>query len=268
MNTTKRKPYAPVQFKAISIENSSYDENSRTVSGYLAVFGNIDSDRDILVKGCFARSLKNRGVDSESNRKIAFCWQHDIKNPIGRFIVLKEDDYGLYFEAILDDPESVPDAKRALAQLKSGTLNQFSIGFAYVWDKIEYNEELDAFIVKEVNLFEGSVVTMGANELTYFAGLKGEAFEQEWEKVQKETEQLIKDLPQDIQYKARQIITKNIALAQVSDKKDELKRNSQNTEALAGNHPEEVPLVEKSDPQTKPAFDIEKAIRETTFFNH
>jgi HK97 family phage prohead protease len=237
-----KKNIAPVQYKSLTVKDANIDEESRKVSGYLSVFGVKDSDGDILIKGCFAKSINERGPASNSNGKIAFCWQHDMKDPIGPFSVLKEDDYGLYFESVLDDPESVPSAKRALAQLKSGTLNQFSIGFMYVWDKIEYDESLDAFIVKEVTLFEGSVVTLGANSFTYFAGMKSEQKEQAETDLRKETESFIKSLPKEVQYQTRQLITKHIALAQSQPGK---------------------PLTE----ERKPPFDLDKAIQETKFFN-
>lgn len=235
----------PVHYKSLVVKQANLDEKSRTVSGYLAVFGVKDSDSDILIKGCFSKSITDRGPDSRSNRKIAFLWQHKMDCPIGPFTVLREDDYGLYFESPLDDPESVPEAKRAIAQLKSGTLNQFSIGFMYVWDKLEYDENLDAFIVKEVNLFEGSIVTLGANEWTYFAGMKSEQIENVRRELLEETEAHIKLLPPQLQYTTRQLIAKHIA--------------------LSSNHePSKETLKENREPQQ---FDLAQAIKETKFFN-
>lgn len=202
----------PVQYKWLTVKDANVDKATRKVSGYLAVFGVKDSDEDVLLKGCFAKSLTDRGPGSTTNRKIAFLWQHDMRDPIGKFTVLKEDDYGLYFEAVLD--EGVEHADRALIQLESGTLNQFSIGFQYIWDKMEYDENLDAFIIKEVNLFEGSVVTLGANEYTYYAGMKGVVIEEAHRKIREETEALIKSLPAEYQYQTRQLIAKHIALSE------------------------------------------------------
>jgi HK97 family phage prohead protease len=236
-----KKNIAPVQYKSLTVKEAQLDDTGKKVSGYLAVFGVKDSDSDILIKGCFAKSINERGPESSSNGKIAFCWQHDIKDPIGLFTTLKEDNFGLYFEAELDDTDAVPIAKRALAQMKSGTLNQFSIGYQYVWDKIEYDESVDAFIVKEVNLFEGSVVTLGANSYTYFAGMKSEQKEAAVNDLKKETETIIKSLPKDFQYQTRQLIAKHIALAQSQPGK---------------------PLKEESKP-----FDLDKAIQQTKFFN-
>ena len=135
------RPVLPVNFKSID-QKYNIVEGSRTVSGYLSIFNVVDSDSDMIVKGAFAKSITERGPESATNRKIAFLWQHDMKQPLGRMTVLKEDNTGLYFEAKLDD---IPEADRALTQLLSGSLNQFSIGFSYVWDKMEYDEALDAF---------------------------------------------------------------------------------------------------------------------------
>lgn len=244
MTQKLKKNYTPVQYKSFQTKEVNFDEDSRTVTGYLATWGFKDSDDDILLKGCCAKSLQERGVESNTNRKIAFCWMHNMNDPIGKFLKLEEDDYGLYFEAKLDDPDAVPNAKRAMAQLKSGTLNQFSIGFIYVWDKVEYSEDQDAFIVKEINLFEGSVVTMGANEMTYFAGMKN--IEDATDKLRKETEKSIKALPEDLQYNIRQIISKNIALSTEKPTK---------------------PLRQTEQPQPSETFDFEKALESTTFFN-
>lgn len=182
---------------------------NRTVSGYLASFGNKDSDSDIILKGAFSKSLNDRGVGSSTARKISFLYQHDMTKPIGRFTTLVEDEKGLYFEAELDN---IPLANDVLEQYKSGTLNQHSIGFRYLKDKVDYNKELDAFMIKEVDLFEGSVVNMGANENTPFMGIKSEQVESYVEELRRETEQALKHIPFEDQYKIRQIISKHISL--------------------------------------------------------
>lgn len=231
----------PVQNKTLTFKDSQISDDGKKVSGYLSVFGVKDSDSDIIIKGAYAKSIRERGPSSSANGKIAFLWQHDMKDPIGQFTVLQEDNIGLYFEASMDD--GVPNADRAIKQLRSGTLNQFSIGFQYIWDKLEYDESLDAFIVKEVNLFEGSVVTLGACDSTFFAGMKSELLEDERQKTIRETEAFIKSLPREFQYETRQLISKNIALATSQPGK---------------------PLKEGIEP---PAFDLMEAIQKTNFFN-
>ena len=143
------------------------DTESRTISGYAAVFNNVDKAGDMLIRGCFSKSISERGPESAANDKIIFLWQHRSDQPIGRITRLVEDEKGLYFEAEID---RIEEGDRAIAQLESGTLNQFSIGFSYVWENCEWDN--DVFIVKEVKLYEVSVVTFGCNPETEYLGLK------------------------------------------------------------------------------------------------
>lgn len=206
----------PIFYKSSSTSSTEVDAKSRIVSGYLAAFGNKDDDGDVIIKGAFAKSLNERGVNSQTNRKIAFLYQHDMKRPIGHFKVLKEDDYGLYYEAYVDD---IPLGNDVLKQMESGTLNQHSVGFRYVWDKTERDEDNDAFILKEVNLFEGSVVTQGANENTPFTGMKAANLDAQTLQLTKETENILKTLSPEDGYTIRQLISKHIALTEVEPTK-------------------------------------------------
>lgn len=133
-----------------------------------ASFGNVDSAKDLLVKGCFSKSINERGPQSSTNRKIAFFWMHNPNDPIGKILNIWEEEDGAYADVQLSDFDAVPNAKRAWSQLNDGSINQFSFGFTYVWDKCEYDEEQDAFIVREVKLYEISVVSLGCNEQTEF----------------------------------------------------------------------------------------------------
>lgn len=157
-------------FKLTVKEASVVDEDKHVIEVKFASFGNVDSDGDLLVKGCFAKSINDRGPGSSTNRKIAFLWQHDMRDPIGKILKIEEREDGAYATVQLSDFDAVPNAKRAYYQLQEGTLNQFSFGFNYIWDKMEYDEEKDAFIIMEVKLYEISVVTMGANEETEYVG--------------------------------------------------------------------------------------------------
>lgn len=217
----KNNVHAPINYKALSAKDVKIDQGSRTISGYLAVFGNKDNDDDIIIKGAFAKSLAERGVGSPSNRKIVLLYQHDVKLPLAPFSVLKEDDYGLYFESILDQ---IPLGDNCLTQLKSGTLNQFSIGFQYIWDKMKYDEEKEAYLIYELNLFEGSIVTFGANEMTYFDGMKSELIESEEKNLKKETNDALKSLDYPAQLHIRQLICKHISLSEVKSQKEALKQ--------------------------------------------
>lgn len=217
----KSSSYVDKDGNVISPElNIQADVESRTVKGYLAVFGIPDDYGTMPIKGCFSKSINERGPKSQSKQKIAFVWQHDITDPIGQFTVLQEDDYGLYFEAVLDE---VPSGDRALRQINSGTINQFSYGFSYVWDKMEYIEEKEAIAMYEVVMFEGSPVTIGSCSETY-AIRSAQDFENQKESLDLDTEDFIKSIPRNKQLELRQLIAKHISLAQV--KPEQLRQTS------------------------------------------
>lgn len=156
------------QIKSHNLIVKDLDEGSRMVSMYLSKFDNIDSDNDVIRKGAFTKSIYERGPSSASNRKIAFLRYHNWEMPIGKFIELKEDDNGLFAVAQLSESTNGQDA---LIDYKEGIIREHSIGFRYIKDKIRFIEDaaMDSggfYEVNEVQLFEGSAVTFGANEFT------------------------------------------------------------------------------------------------------
>ena len=139
------------------------DSKSRVVSGYLSNFGNVDSDSDIIVKGAFAKSI------AERKDKIFYLLQHNWEKPLGKFNVLQEDEKGLYFEAEIANTSYGNDLIELYA---SGIVNEHSIGYNTI--KSEYDSKTEIRTIKEVKLWEGSAVTMGANSATPFLGFKSE----------------------------------------------------------------------------------------------
>jgi HK97 family phage prohead protease len=196
-------------------------EQDRIIRGYLAVWGVRDSYGTVFVKGCCSKSIKERGPASQSKQKIAHLWHHEVDEPTGRFLKLEEDKYGLYFEAELDDVEI---GERELKQVRSGTLNQFSVGFNYIWDKVEYDEATDSIMLLEIELMEGSVVTFASNPETY-AMRSPEQIEDERLALKEDTEYFIKGLPGHKQLELRQLIKRHNSLMRI--KPDELRTLAQ-----------------------------------------
>jgi len=152
--------------KAISMKMDDIDESNRIVKGYLSSFNTLDSDNDIIRKGAFTKSLKERGVEASANRKIAHLRNHDWEHQIGKFLELGEDSKGLYFVSQLGRSTKGTDA---LLDYQDGILREHSIGFNYVKGKIEELEDDTIgkyYNITEVKLWEGSGVTFGANEFT------------------------------------------------------------------------------------------------------
>ncbi len=120
--------------------------------GYGAVFGNTDRDGDVVEKGAFGESLKVRMP--------ALLWQHNAKEPIGRFDLVKEDKKGLFVKGRLSMSGK---GKEAYDLLKLGALNGLSIGF--VTKEALRNRATGTRTIKRAELMEVSLVTFPANEL-------------------------------------------------------------------------------------------------------
>lgn len=206
----------PFYSKNFSGKELVIDSTKRRVSGYAAAFNNVDDDMDVLVKGCFAKSILEHGPESSNPQKIVMLWCHDSKDLIGKVVLLKEDDFGLYFEAELDP---IPQADRALIQYGTGSLNQHSIGFRYMFDKCMWGEWKGehAFICNELKLFELSPVPFGANENTPYTGMKAGQLESEKKLLDRDTEKFINRFEPDKQLELRQIISKHIALGTIME---------------------------------------------------
>lgn len=178
---TNKQPgrYIP---KQSTLEVKDVDEKKGIVSGYASAFGIIDSDRDIIEAGAFRQSIQMKGPNSPGNRKIAYLRNHDFNRQIGKLLELEEDSYGLKFVAQLGTSD---EGRNAFQDYKEQILREHSIGFVYVADKMFYDEKQDAYIIKEVNLWEISAVTFGANPFTNVLSVseksadKRQSFEQE-----------------------------------------------------------------------------------------
>lgn len=146
--------------KSIVGEVKDLDLKKRVVTGYLSAFGNKDHVGDIVVKGAFTKSL------AERKDQIFFLNQHNWDQPHGKFNTLQEDAKGLYFESMpLVDTTYSSDL---LKLYDAGIINEHSIGYTTVQDEVKS----DSRLLKELKLYEGSNVTLGANPETPFMGMK------------------------------------------------------------------------------------------------
>lgn len=152
-------------------ERAKLKTEDRIIKGYAIVWGSKNDYNEIVVKGATLNSLNARGVNGTGKNKIVVLNQHRQSEPIARITVLQEDDYGLYFEA--EVTEGVSYAEEALKNIRANVLNQLSYGFNYIWDKVEYDAVNDAYILREIKLYEISVVTFSSDENAQLRSFKG-----------------------------------------------------------------------------------------------
>lgn len=145
------------------------DVKKGVVTGYFSVFGNVDADNEIVMPGAFKKSLQENGPGSQRNR-IFHLLQHDPATPLGKPHVLREDEKGLYFETKIS-PTSY--GKDVLQLYEDGVLSEHSIGYRVIKaENVELDNEKRVRKLIELQLWEGSTVTWGANPLSVVTGIK------------------------------------------------------------------------------------------------
>lgn len=141
-------------------------EKTGEFAGYLSVFNNMDSYREIVMPGAFAESLAEWNT---KGRLPPILWQHRSGEPLGPYTKMQEDQKGLYVEGrlLVDD---IPRAKEAHALMAHKVVSGMSIGFETIgeeWDKTNRVRKLT-----KLKLWEGSIVTFPANEEAQIEAVK------------------------------------------------------------------------------------------------
>jgi len=154
-----------LKFKKLSDIDVKAEGGDFIIKGYGSVFNVLDSDRDIVLPGAFAKTLM------EMKDRVALCYQHNIYEPIGKFQELREDQKGLYFEARISDAEPTIKTK-----IKEGILKEFSIGYrTIIRERVENTDGQPSIdYLKELQLYEISLVTLACNKYATLEGMKGE----------------------------------------------------------------------------------------------
>lgn len=150
-----------------------------TFEGYASTFGGApDSGGDVIHRGSFLETLEKGGINGTG---IPMLWQHDTRNPIGKFPALGENNKGLKVQGKLT--LGVNQAKEAHELLKDDVIKSMSIGF----DAIEKEHDKNGIRhIKKVNLWEISLVTFPMNARANITTIKAAKNEREFEKALRE----------------------------------------------------------------------------------
>ncbi len=197
MKTIQEKLDIPYGVKANkgTGHKAEVDESGRTVN----VIGNtyfwLDKDFDVLIPGVAAKSITDRGPQSNLPGKIKHLSNHNLTKGIGRPELIEETKLDgldvLRMESFLIE---TADGEETLIKYKEGIIDQHSIGFRYL--NLEFMEsESEAFddivkqlinpqdaidagfmwVVKEIELFEiSSLDGFGSNRLTDLIAIKSD----------------------------------------------------------------------------------------------
>lgn len=137
------------------------DEKNGIVKGYGSVFGNIDSDGDMITMGAYKKTIQENG------ERVKYLYQHDIEKPIGKMRELYEDSTGLAFVAEVPKTRLGMDV---IELIKSGVITENSVGIMPIQKRMvdDYRE------IAEVKLYEISAVTLAANDQAKIMDVKNQ----------------------------------------------------------------------------------------------
>jgi HK97 family phage prohead protease len=133
-----------MQFQIKELSEAGYFE------GLLSPYGNVDQGGDVVEPGAYNKTLKDHGYERP------LLWQHKTDCPIGK-LVLEDRQDGLWCKGQL--LMELPLAQQAYSLIKAKIVQGLSIGFESVKDAIEGGVRH----LKEIRLWEGSIVTFGMN---------------------------------------------------------------------------------------------------------
>jgi HK97 family phage prohead protease len=148
---TSAKHQFPIAIKEISGDGS--------FEGLLAVYGNVDLGKDMIEPGAFTKTIQEHGSE------VPLLWQHDTDEPIGKLTLVDGPDALRVKGQLLMD---LPMAQKAFLLLKARIIRGLSIGYDSIKDSVEEGVRH----LKELRLWEGSIVTFPMNEAAMVTSVK------------------------------------------------------------------------------------------------
>lgn len=132
------------------------------ISGFFSTYDKTpDSYGDIIEPGAFTETIEKR---KESGHPFPLCFNHDFSAVIGAVDSIKDTEKGPFIEAHFLDTQQAQDVRK---MLQSGAIYQFSFAYDVLDRRNPTDEESKAGIenvLKKLEVFEVSVVTVPANQ--------------------------------------------------------------------------------------------------------
>lgn len=169
MPTDTKKQRMELKFEVKNHHQTKSDDGEfAEFEGYASTFGNVDSMEDVIEPGAFKECISKKP-------RLKMLWQHNWSSPIGSFMDMKEDSHGLFVKGRIN--LGTEKGREAYALLKAGDLDSMSIG--YFVKGYDYNRETHIRTLKEIDLFEISLVSIPANEMALVSSVKSAIDESE-----------------------------------------------------------------------------------------
>jgi HK97 family phage prohead protease len=143
------------------------DPANGSFSGYASVFNNTDRQGEIVLKGAFADTLPAFLKDGFG------ALNHEWSSlPVATISEAREDDRGLWIKG---EFHSTPDAQTARTVVRERLERGKSVGLSIGYNVKEDEFTKDARLLKRLDLYEVSLVSVPANQEAQVVGIKAEA---------------------------------------------------------------------------------------------
>jgi len=192
--------------KSLTFKVNATDDSLGRFSGIASTYGNKDQVGDVMIRGCFDRSI------SEKGKHFPLLWSHSMDDVIGSFDVASTED-ALRIEGKFN--MGVQRGKEGYALLKAGDITGLSIGFTIKdcdWDA-DGNR-----LIKEADLWEVSLVAFPCNLEAYAEAKSMKAL----------NGKSLKDLDEEDREALKDLIRE--ALAEIEDETEEPEDDPEQTE--------------------------------------
>jgi HK97 family phage prohead protease len=146
-----------LQFKTEVLEIKELGKNGE-IEGFISTYNSIDRGGDVMMPGAMTKSL---ATVNAGQRKIKMLWQHDPSRPIGVWDSFRDDSKGVIGRGrILTEVQA---GSEALVLLKADAISGLSIGYKTVDSEPIHTATGSIRQLKEIDLWEASLVTFPMN---------------------------------------------------------------------------------------------------------
>lgn len=150
------------EYKAKSGDNG-------TLAGYAAVTGNIDRVGDIIERGAFAN------LDDFVQKGFAAFGHSWDDEPVGFITKAYEDENGLFVEMSFHSTDEAQKCRTVVNErIAAGKFVGLSIGYRTIESSWETRESEDVRVLKKIEVYEFSIVTVPANPKAQVTAVKND----------------------------------------------------------------------------------------------
>ncbi|KKN14940.1 hypothetical protein LCGC14_0990990 [marine sediment metagenome] len=157
-----RSYYMPQGLQVRAVED---DDSEGIFDGYILTWDTVDSRGTRFKRGAAKKTLQERGD------QIKILNQHIVNEPIGKPLLMEEDDIGVYVRGKLTAGVQRADEMRLL--IEAEVIDTLSFGFNIVQSQKAEGNIRD---ITEFKLYEFSPVTFASNENAKITGIRSEDF--------------------------------------------------------------------------------------------